>query len=58
MLNVIISKESEVAKLRAKGVVDRPQKPEWAADQHQRPFSQREYGHKYKSITRGLRKRT
>lgn len=58
MLNVIIGKDSEVATLRAKGVVERPKKPEWAADQHRRPFNQREYGHPYKTITRGLKKRT
>lgn len=58
MIKVHITKDSEVAALRAKGVVDRPKEPEWAADKHQRPFSQREYGHAYKTIVRGSKKRT
>jgi hypothetical protein len=58
MLKVTISKDSEVAKLKALGVVERLEQPHWAADQEHRPFSQRDYGHTYKTIVRGSKKRT
>lgn len=58
MLKVYFSKDSEVAKFRRLGVVERLEEPEWLWDQKQRPFSQREYGHPYKTIVRGSKKRT
>lgn len=58
MIVVKLRSDSEFHKLKALGVVERLKKPEWAADQRQMPFNQKEYGHQYKTITRGLRKRT
>jgi len=58
MIAIIITKDSEVAKLRALSVVERPKKPDWAADKNQMPFNQREYGHAYRTIIRGSKKRT
>lgn len=56
MLRVIVSKESEVSKLRALGVKEL-EPSEWAADQLFKPFTQREYGNVYKTVTRGSKKR-
>lgn len=58
MLAVIITKESIVAKYRRLGVVERKEQPEWAADQPFKPFTKREYGHAYKTIVRGSKKRS
>lgn len=57
MIAIIITKESEVAKFKALGVVERKEEPEWAADKKQMPFSQRDYGHAYKTVVRGSMKK-
>lgn len=57
MIAVIITKDSEVSKLQALGVKEPVKEPQWVADQQFRPFSQRDYGHVYKTIVRGSKKR-
>ncbi len=57
MIAVIITKDSEVAKYRRLGVKEPEKTPEWAADKNQMPFTQREYGHQWKTIIRGSKKR-
>lgn len=57
MIAIIITKDSIVAKYRRLGVVERKEEPEWAADKKQMPFIQRDYGHAYKTIIRGTKKR-
>lgn len=56
MIKVLITKESIIHKYRQLGVVER-EEPRWQVDRMNLPFTQREYGHPYKVITRGQKKR-
>lgn len=58
MLKVFFSKDSEIAKLKALGVVEPVKEPDWAVDQVKNSFPKREYGHQFKTIVRGSKKRT
>ncbi len=52
-----ITADSEIAKWKRLGIKEREQ-PRWQVDRPNLPFTQREYGHKFKVITRGQKKRT
>lgn len=52
-----ITPDSEIAKWKALGIKER-EEPRWQADRTNLPFTRREYGHAFKVITRGLKKRT
>ncbi len=53
MLIAKFGPDSEIFRLKALGVVERPKKPDWAADKNQMPFTEREYGYKYKTRKSG-----
>lgn len=56
MLKIIITAQSEVAKWKALGVRER-EEPRWQSDRMNLPFTRQEYGHTYKTVTRGSKKR-